>query len=466
MRPDTSRRLYLTNSALHVSRRHLLAGLVALPALTLANRGLAAETKILVIGAGISGLTAAQELRSSGCEVKVLEARGRIGGRIATDRSAGFPIERGANWVHGLHGNPLTDLANRAGVRLVVSDDDRLALRGADGRLVPQGRIEAGYEHLEQLSKRIDAQFGPENDLSLQRALDGLGDKDLPKGAASAVERWLLQFVIDADSAASPDQLSAAFHDEGAYFEGSDAIPAGGYDLLLKPLTNGLEILLNHEVTEIVHGQAGCTVIASGETFSADAVISTLPLGVMKANRVRFRPALGDTRQRAIEQIGFGQMAKVALAYDRPFWDNSVHYLGHLDETSSAWPFAVNLMPVAGKPALMLIATGQNASRVDRMPVVDLAGELQQAVSSMTGTAAPAPVAMVRSSWSTDPLALGCYSFPAPGSVPADFDLLGTPANNRLFFAGEHTAFDHYGTVHGAYFSGLRAARQVLSVSR
>ena len=77
------------------------------------------DLKILVVGAGISGLGAAKELHDSGYEVTVLEARNRIGGRIYTDRSLGFPLERGANWIHSnkLDSNRLMSLKEELGLK-------------------------------------------------------------------------------------------------------------------------------------------------------------------------------------------------------------------------------------------------------------------------------------------------------------------------------------------------------------
>jgi choline dehydrogenase-like flavoprotein len=71
--------------------------------------------KIVVIGAGMAGLSAAATLVEAGAEVVVVEARDRIGGRIFTDRSLGVPVEHGAAFIHGYNGNPVAELAAEAG---------------------------------------------------------------------------------------------------------------------------------------------------------------------------------------------------------------------------------------------------------------------------------------------------------------------------------------------------------------
>ena len=77
------------------------------------NQSVAKSSKgnILIIGAGIAGLAAARQLKSSGFQVTVLEGRNRIGGRIYTDRNLGLPIDLGASWIHGINKNPIGKLA-------------------------------------------------------------------------------------------------------------------------------------------------------------------------------------------------------------------------------------------------------------------------------------------------------------------------------------------------------------------
>lgn len=84
------------------------------------------QKQIVVIGAGLAGLAAASELQQRGHEVVVLEARDRIGGRIWTSsRWPGMPLDLGATWIHGVKGNPLTDLADELGARRVVTRYER-----------------------------------------------------------------------------------------------------------------------------------------------------------------------------------------------------------------------------------------------------------------------------------------------------------------------------------------------------
>ena len=89
--------------------------------------------QVVIIGAGISGLCAATELRSKGIDVLVLEARSKLGGRLRTDRSLGVPFDEGASWIHGPKGNPITEVSKSAGVTTFRTDDESVEVYDVDG---------------------------------------------------------------------------------------------------------------------------------------------------------------------------------------------------------------------------------------------------------------------------------------------------------------------------------------------
>ena len=80
------------------------------------------KVRIIVIGAGIAGITAAKKLQAQGYRVIILEGRDRIGGRIWTDNSLGFPLDLGAAWIHTVDGNPISPLVKQFDIQTVISD--------------------------------------------------------------------------------------------------------------------------------------------------------------------------------------------------------------------------------------------------------------------------------------------------------------------------------------------------------
>ncbi|QLF70244.1 FAD-dependent oxidoreductase [Peteryoungia desertarenae] len=456
MQPDLARRRLL----------RLFAATV-LSSLTGANAALASATggsrraaglRVVVIGAGMAGLTAAARLKGEGAAVTVLEARNRIGGRIYTDRSLGVPVEQGANFIHGFDGNPLVDLVEAAGASPFFVDEDLSILIGPDGKAVGEEAFWATWERMEALIEAAAEEAEANPDLSMLDAVQALD----PALLSSPLGNWVLTDRLENELGAPLGALSALHAESGGEYEGPDTIVRQGYDSLIAPLAEKLDIRFDARVRAIRHGAEGVTVETDDLELSADHVIVTVPLGVLKAGAIRFDPPLPPRHRAAIEAIGFGNLAKVSVRFERAFWPTDLHYLGYAGEVRGRFADMLNLMPIHGEPVLTLMASGAEASRVDGLDMPEVEAEVMEVLRSMFGETISAPVAITRHAWTRDPSSLGAYSYPAVGALPSDFDALARPVGSRLHFAGEHTSTEHFGTVHGAHSSGLRAADEVL----
>ncbi|WP_268956887.1 flavin monoamine oxidase family protein [Roseibium aggregatum] len=415
------------------------------------------QKSVLVIGAGMSGLAAARTLKDAGWDVLVLEARNRIGGRIDTDRSLGEVLERGANWIHGVNGNPLMKLARQAGADPVETDYDELLAFGPDGALLPDAVPEKAEARYETLLDRIDARLDKDEDRPLLTALLSEMPRFLDDPLLCA-----LGADTEADTGGRLEDLSAYYFDEDDAFDGPDAILEGGYDRICGLLARDLTIRLNETVRTIQHGSGHAVVETDAGKYQADHVICTVPLGVLKAGAIRFDPPLPARQAKAIDRIGFGHMAKLALTFDTPVWPGDPHFFLNADATRGRWPSIFNLRAVTGQDSLMLICSGDAALKADGMSDAVIIADAMATLRRLFGSALPAPAGVMRSAWSKDAFARGVYSFAAVGSTPSDFDALAQPSGPALRLAGEHTTARYRGTVHGAYLSGLQAADGLL----
>lgn len=437
-------------------RRFLVAMSASLAAPGLAACEPAKAQTALVIGAGIAGLAAARALTARGTRVVLLEARGRIGGRVHTSRLwPDIPIDLGASWIHGTRGNPLTALARGAGAETLATRYDsaklyiapELAALGVKGSGADwaSGFVERALEQAQQ----ADA------DLSIREAVDRIS----PPSRLSAVRAAQLENHLAGDYeqeySGSAREMSAWWTGADEGFGGGDVLLPGGYDQLTNHLAHGLDVRLNSPVAHVRWDGPGVEVeLVSSERLRADRVIVTVPLGVLKAGSIRFTPALANDKLAAITRLGMGLLNKHFLRFETPFWPADIDWHECMKREPGRWSQWVSFAKI-GWPVLLGF-TGSDAAR--QMETLDERAVLANAhatLRDMFGSATPAPVAAQMTRWAADPLAGGSYSFYAVGSSPADRDALARPeADGALRFAGEACNTHSFGTVHGAFLSG------------
>lgn len=445
-----------------IGRRRFLRALgglalgAAIPSTARAGRG-PREAQGLVLGAGVAGLTAARTLADADVDLVVLEARDRLGGRVHSDRSLGVAVDLGAAWIHGVDGNPLTDLADHLGVRTVTTDYDSIRLFGPTG--APLGGAEA--TRLEALDAALMAALEdpPRGAKSLADALAGLRRRTRSDEAGLLV--WVEQARLVSPLAAEPHQLTATAED-GDGFGGGDRLFPAGYWQLFQPWVEGLDVRRRHPVSRLEWGAAGVRATTPSGTFEAEAALITLPLGVLKAGAVTFDPPLPAAKQRAIQRLGMGVLDKVALRFPRRFWGDGREFLGFVSGTRGEFPTILDLTDALGAPVLVGVIGGDYARESEQRSEAQAVEDLCAVLRKMFPATFQPPSSWVRSAWARDPYARGSYSHLTPGATSADRRALAEPVADTLFFAGEATSVDYPSTVHGAYLSGLREARRIL----
>lgn len=409
--------------------------------------------EVIVLGAGAAGLAAADELARAGRSVLVLEARGRVGGRVWTRRMAGIeaPVELGAEFIHGRA--PATHaLLKRAGIGVVASVHEQRYAAG--GGLRPVDAFAQAQRAMRDLSALEEGDLAFDAFLARQRRLPPLA-------------RTFARMMVEGFDAADPARASARSIAEewrGDAMGGSQPRPRGGYGPLLERLAGsilegGARLRLGSAVREVRWRGHRVEVRGEGFRFAARRAIVTLPLGVLQSGAVRFSPGLG--KRAALARLASGPVIKAALRFPSAFWEKRYRDVAFFHSPQAAFPTFWTLLP-ARAPVLIAWAGGPRAERLAGRSAEALAGDCLASLRRLFGRV-DEPDEVCVQDWSADPWARGAYSYVLVGGADARAKL-AQPLGRTLFFAGEATHTEgEAGTVSGALQSGQRAARELIA---
>lgn len=416
---------------------------------------------VIVIGAGMSGVTAARELVRSGYSVTILEARDRIGGRIMTldDFCEGL-VEGGAEFVHGRNAATMTEI-QKEGLNLRGSPQMRRTAFNLGGatRWLPVACLHPGTWACARMRGNIARSEPP--DLSAREFMD----KHNYQGRA----RMLTEMTFLQHLPGSADDVGVlGLLDDGVLDLQTryNHRIVEGYGSLPRSLAKDLDIRLNTEVETIIWDDQKVRLrLAGGRELEARTVISTLPVGVLKSNAVKFEPELPESKQWALSQMQTGPITKILLHFEENFWPRWM-------EMAACATGPVNLYwsvfrSVKKRPAVLTgycIGPRSTAlsAETDENAIEIVLADLQRLFPRANPRGALVNHRFIK--WAEDPFARGGYTYLRPGARGARESLRATDTG-ALFWAGSGTESQPVSElVETAYLSGLRAAAEVTGV--
>ncbi|XP_035185514.1 peroxisomal N(1)-acetyl-spermine/spermidine oxidase [Oxyura jamaicensis] len=486
--------------------------------------------RVLVVGAGLAALGAAQRLQGFGA-VRLLEAGSRAGGRIWSCPFASGLAELGAHWIHGpSEGNPVFRLASCYGLLGPGAAEEKnqrveagghpllpcVTYSSAGNVLSPElvsstralfaellGSTQA-FLHSKELPA---ASVGQYLRAELARLAPTWDENEDSKRLRLAILSTCLKLECCISGTHSMDLVALGSFGEYTSLPGLDCTFPGGYSSLpnrmLAALPGGT-VLLNKPVKTIQWQGSFCekgdvarifpvrVECEDGDSFLADHVIITVPLGFLKEHHQDFfQPPLPKRKAEAIRRLGFGTNNKIFLEFEQPFWEPEQQLLEVVweDESPLAEPstdleaswfkkligFVVLQPPEQLGHVLCGFIAGKEAEYMETLSDAEVLRTMTNIIRMLTGNPhLPAPRSMLRSQWHSAPYTRGSYSYVAVGSSGDDIDALAQPLPEdasdprplQLLFAGEATHRTFYSTTHGALLSGWREADRLNRLSR
>ncbi|HXX26764.1 MAG TPA: NAD(P)/FAD-dependent oxidoreductase [Pseudolabrys sp.] len=404
------------------------------------------DAEVVIIGGGAAGVAAGRHLHDAGIDCLIVEARNRLGGRAFTETRAGCPIDLGCGWLHSADKNEWTEVAKAQGRKI-----DETPPPWARSSLGFRVNEQADYRHaFNEFEERVGKIAHSGKDAAVADALE-------PNG------RWngLIGAVVTFISGGEARQVSALDYENYAHTDVNWRV-VEGYGATIARHGEGVPVAFDSPVRRIDHSGKRLAIETAKGTITAGRAIVTLPTTVLAEMEDLFTPALPDKVDAACN-LPLGLDDKMFIALDRPEqFEKDSRLFGAKDDSKTA---AYHIRPF-GRAMIEGFFGGANARELEaagKDAFFDFAVSELTAILGNDFAKRLKPITIHR--WAADPFARGAYSYAKPGKAGSRA-VLAAPVDDRLFFAGEACSTRDYSTAHGAYRTGIAAAKQVIAARK
>lgn len=435
------------------------------------------DVDVVVVGAGLAGLTAAHTLVDAGATVQVLEAADRVGGRTRGGFTAdGQWLELGGQWVSAEH-TELRGLVERFGLQLVDAGSPGRVVHVHDGEVkAEQHEVDSAITQFAAIAESVDMGepwHTPDAALLDEQTFAGWIRAVLPTAAARA------QFTAACAALFIPDPVEVSLLHAAFYFRSTGLVGAlrgidrhaqewrieGGPSALCERMAAdlGKAVRVNSPVRKLVR-DGGVTAIG-GDGFRRTARCAIVTAAPPMSARISYDPILPSDRDQLSQRLHSIAVVKIYLVYDRPFWrDAGLNGEAVID--SGPIPVIMdNTPPGYSGGVLVAFIEGADSLKWQLRTRDDRRKAFVDTAVRVFGEQAGNPVEYLEYDWSMDEFTRGCYSghFP-PGAWTAYGSALTAPVG-AIHWAGTETSRTWTGYMEGAVRSGQRAAAEVLAAA-
>lgn len=424
--------------------------------------------RTVVIGGGAAGIAAARTLHDAGEEVLLVEAGDRLGGRARSvelslppalpfpvtpafsgvtagvgDATQQIVVDLGCGWLHSAKRNPWTTISEQSGFTVDRSSPNwDVQWRDLGFPPTEQEAFGRAWKRWEAAARAVLA--GPDRPLS-----DFIDTDDAWRPMIDAISGYVNGAPL----------RSVSLHDWAAYEDASTEdnwAVREGYGTLVARHARGVAFRLSTPVSRVDHRGRSLRIETPAGTIEAARAIVCVPTPVLAHGELTFDPPL-PAKQDAAAALPLGLADKVFLHVDTPEWPANAHLIGdpHRACTAShrlspfSWPIVESFF---GGDCAEELEDGDAAAAfaIDEL-VAMLGSDWRRRLTPLHATR-----------WRHEPYIGGSYSHALVGRA-GERGVLAEPIDDRIFFAGEACSRADFSTAHGAYETGVAAARAVLS---
>ena len=414
------------------------------------------DYEVIIVGAGIAGISAAKILDDNNISNIVIEANNRVGGRAKkAPESFGHWFDLGCSYLHEGEINPFRAVAKSLNVPIDHQNGDIFSIEktkylfGEKPLLInKKKKIEKSYNNF-----LVELNFCRENveDNRLSTCLN-INDPNYP----------ILFDYLTVLNGIEANLVSA--RDFASVNEGKDLIIESGLANMIDKWATGININLNNQVKQINWGRKQIEIYTKSKKYVCKSVLLTVSNGILANEDIAFIPKLPDYKIQAIHNLPMGILNKIGVLFEEgTFKDNQLGWYvvtpdKYHNNISEIFSFEIRKKE---KEHMIFFFGGKKGSDIENYPKKYYKKIIEFIKKQFGNNIEKKIIKLIHSSWGKDPYSKGAYSYALPGHN-FERDLLKKTLEKKVYFAGEATINKTYGTCHGAYISGNHAANKII----